>query len=860
MKHRLRWLAISLLGACAALSFVAPACAQLGATKDFGVGIVDAFDPAGDTKLVTISSQFTAPTADRPAVLMITARIAPDWHVYAITQPPGGPQPTKIRLAPSPQYRQIGPFRAFPPPKSHIVQEPPSWKGLEVQEHEGEVTWYAPIAISINVEPDALQIDGTIDWQVCIETKGDVSGQCIPQNAAIKARLGADVPIGPIDTFGHPADASPLPEPTFSGTYQAADSEVKLTGHLEPAIVRPGQSARLVITATPSPGWHVYAYSPYDSKPGSEPTLITFESTSGLVPLQPTTGATLKTDSTVPMFGPMRYYEGPVTWTTQIDVPTSATPGSYPIRGLIGYQACEYRDDGRGSCELAHAVHFQGTLQVGDAHGARESPLTFAAAKNYTDAALLATAWADLVDEPPPGSSPPGDATNAPSIRDLDIYDLSRVRVETEDRSFGYYIALAFVGGLILNLMPCVLPVIGLKVMSFVQQAGKSRAHALVLNLWYALGIVAVFLLLGLLAATLGLSWGGQFGSTTFNVIMVSIVFAMALSLLGVWEVPIPGFFGRGTAQELAAKEGPAGAFAKGVITTILATPCTAPFMATAIAWAVTQSLTTTLAVFASLGIGMASPYLLVGVFPELLRFLPKPGAWMETFKQLTGFVLLATVVFILTFIDPAAVVPTVAFLIGIGMACWLISRMSLAALWNEQLQTYALCGAVILLFGVVSFGWLYPQMQPRFENRMARAAADGEWRPFSLEQLKRVAVDDGRTVLVDFSADWCASCKVLEAAVLHTEPVEQAIAASGAVTMYADYTRYPPEIKETIHALRSNGVPVIAVFPGDRPYDPIVFRGGYTQNGLIEALEKATGRQLRTEGGAVAEAASAIR
>jgi hypothetical protein len=124
------------------------------------------------------------------------------------------------------------------------------------------------------------------------------------------------VPIGPLDTYGKPADTSPLREPTFSGTYQAADSEVKLTGHLEPAAVRPGESARLVITATPSPGWHVYAYSPYDNKPGSKPTLITFQSTSGLVPLEPKTDAAVKTDNSVPTFGPMRYHEGPVTWTT----------------------------------------------------------------------------------------------------------------------------------------------------------------------------------------------------------------------------------------------------------------------------------------------------------------------------------------------------------------------------------------------------------------------------------------------------------------------------------------------------------------------------------------------------------------
>ena len=146
---------------------------------------------------------------------------------------------------------------------------------------------------------------------------------------------------------------------------------------------------------------------------------------------------------------------------------------------------------------------------------------------------------------------------------------------------------------------------------------------------------------------------------------IAAVVFAMALSLLGVWEVPIPGFFGSGSVQSAAAKEGPLGAFLKGVVTTVLATPCTAPLMAAAIAWAVTQPLVTNLIVFAAVGLGMASPYLLIGVYPELLRFLPKPGAWMETFKQVSGFVLLGTVVFILSFIEPAAVVPTILLLLG---------------------------------------------------------------------------------------------------------------------------------------------------------------------------------------------------
>jgi thiol:disulfide interchange protein DsbD len=365
-----------------------------------------------------------------------------------------------------------------------------------------------------------------------------------------------------------------------------------------------------------------------------------------------------------------------------------------------------------------------------------------------------------------------------------------------------------------------------------------------VLNLWYAAGIIAVFLLLGVLAATINLSWGGQFGSTAFNVIIAAVVFAMALSLLGVWEVPIPGFFGSRSVQTAAHQEGPVGAFLKGVITTVLATPCTAPFMATAVAWAVAQPFTTTLAVFASLGIGMASPYVLVGVYPELLRFLPKPGRWMETFKQVTGFVLLATVVFVLSFIEPAAVVPTVALLLGIGIACWLVSRTPLTAEFNERLRSWGLAGLVVLLFVGVSFGVIY---------RIASGPLETAWQPFSLERLKQVAVDEGKTVLVDFSAEWCLNCKFFEKTVLHTEPVKQAIARFGAVPMYADYTDYPPEIDRTLKALRSNGVPVIAVFPGNSPYQPIVFRGSYSRQDLLNALQRASGGRVRSGSEAVA-------
>jgi len=164
------------------------------------------------------------------------------------------------------------------------------------------------------------------------------------------------------------------------------------------------------------------------------------------------------------------------------------------------------------------------------------------------------------------------------------------------------------------------------------------------------------------------MGWGQQFSSVTFNVVLASIVFVFGLSFLGVWEIPIPGFVGSGKTNELADREGPVGAFSKGVLTTVLATRCSGPLLGTALTWAVSQPPMLTYLVFTFVGLGMASPYLLAAAFPNITDLLPKPGAWMNTFKQSMGFVLLATVAYLLTFIPISVVVPMVVFMIGLGV------------------------------------------------------------------------------------------------------------------------------------------------------------------------------------------------
>jgi thiol:disulfide interchange protein len=186
-----------------------------------------------------------------------------------------------------------------------------------------------------------------------------------------------------------------------------------------------------------------------------------------------------------------------------------------------------------------------------------------------------------------------------------------------------------------------------------------------------------------------------------------------------------------------------------------------------------------------------------------------------------------------------------------------LVARTPLTAELGERLKSWGLAGAVVLSFAFVAFGWLYPGV-PSSGPAIAATIGDSgsPWQPFSLAALQRDVVERGHTLLVDFSAEWCLTCKMLEKTVLRSGPVEQAIAKSGVVTMYGDFTEYPPEIDRTIRALGSNGVPVIAIFPASEPYEPIVFRGAYTRSALISALERATGRQLESTSSTVADSA----
>lgn len=657
-----------------------------------------------------------------------------------------------------------------------------------------------------------------------------------------------------------------------------AEPDVQVSAQFTPATN--DRPAVLFVTADLPRGFHIYAVDQgkLPDGGGPQPTKLTIAGPAGvrlLGPFQPLAPPQTHVDREAFVGLELREHEGSVTWFAPVELPSGADPASLSIDVLLDSQICDANNCIPVEREVTAGLGKGFPLPPG-----AELVIDKSAAESPSEMTAKTPGERSLTRPKATSTSP-----ESPQSLSIDVapiaggpkYDISQISLgETAERSLVYYLLSALVGGIILNVMPCVLPVIGLKVMSFVQQAGESRTRALLLNVWYSLGIVSVFLALAALAVIAQVGWGDQFASTWFNVTLVGIVFAMALSLLGVWEIPIPGFVGSGAALDLAEKEGPAAAFLKGILTTLLATPCTAPLMASALAWAVRQPGWVTFSVFGAMGLGMASPYLLVGAFPSLIRFLPKPGMWMETFKKMMGLVLLCTVVWILSYVSPPLVVPTVAFMVAIGAACWWVARTPNYEPLGKRMLAWTQALMFVGVAAMGCYGLLYERvMRPRYDGQIAEkvrrevvdekvalleqlaqvdTSADlqqvsnklaaslvedgAAWQPFDLQRLGSVVLGDRKTVLVDFTADWCWNCKVLENTVLKSEEVEQALRESGVVTMTADYTEKPQWLKETIRALDANGVPITAIFPADRPYHPIVLRGVYTKATLLEHLQ----------------------
>ena len=748
-------------------------------------------------------------------LLEVTATMDPSWHVYSLTQPSGGPLKTHIKLEPSDQYRLLGSFAPDHPPKLHYVDV---FK-MNAEEFSERVTWSVPIEVN---DAANLKISGFAEGQVCAD-----GGACVPfddQESAFEATVQGEL------TEAQTA--------ALTGV-QLPNTHSPIRTWLSRDTVKPGDSVNLLVAFDPEADWHVYAYEQKKSSPFLQPTLIHSSLPDGWSSRPATSAAAIISKKSPVGDDPTRYYDGAATIAVPIEIPKDAKPGEYPLSGRVAFQTCA------NACDFPTAIAWKSQLAV-SADVKKTDPASIGVA-SFEGKPLKYEMVAQLVESAPAsqgassesndsshgvvasnsdsgnggtpldnanqgGNATGSDASNANTTADSVASSATASQSATgegqgftglSDLEFDAttdvssmpllrVLGLAFVGGFILNFMPCVLPVIGLKVLSFVDQAGSDRVKVFNLNLVYALGMLTVFWILAAFAAApllglseKGLGWGQQFNYQGFAIPLVCVVFVMALSFLGVWEIPIPGFATSGAATELTEKEGLSGAFFKGIITTVLATPCSAPGLGAAYAFAVnSKSIPMAFLIFTVLGLGMAVPYLLIGAFPSLIRFLPKPGAWMDTFKQLMGFVLLGTVIFLMQNVSLANLLPTIALLFGLWFACWWIGSVPLTAEPGKRWRAWGVSLVIGLISVVIAFGrqidagnmtlsGIKGASERKITRLVDRRVSDLKlgsvespqtqvshsknelpWEIFRPELLDEL-IRDQHTVMVDFTADW---------------------------------------------------------------------------------------------------------
>jgi thiol:disulfide interchange protein len=402
-----------------------------------------------------------------------------------------------------------------------------------------------------------------------------------------------------------------------------------------------------------------------------------------------------------------------------------------------------------------------------------------------------------------------------------------------------FYVLTAFLGGLILNCMPCVLPVISLKIMSFVNMAGESRSKTFKHGLVFSIGVLMSFWVLAGALLTLQayghlVGWGFQLQNALFVGTLAIVIFIFSLSLFGIFEfgAVFASWAGKGQVKtNKTGSESVTGSFFSGILATAVATPCTGPFLGSAIGFAVTQPPLWALIVFTSLGLGMASPYLILAAFPSLLRFIPKPGNWMVTFKEISGFIMLATVIWLLWVFTAQTshyslfIMMGALFLFAIG--CWVSGKWA-SPVKKQRIRVIGTSLALIFF----AFGGVLA-----YEAATVEEMNETEWEVFSPERLAQLRTE-GTPVFVDFTAKWCLICQQNHL-VLSNDRVAKKFKELGVVRMKADWTKHDPTITNTLRLFGRNGVPLYIVYNGNTHQDAEVLPQVLTPDLVIAQLDK---------------------
>jgi len=410
------------------------------------------------------------------------------------------------------------------------------------------------------------------------------------------------------------------------------------------------------------------------------------------------------------------------------------------------------------------------------------------------------------------------------------------------------YLVLALLGGLILNLMPCVLPILSLKVLHIVSQRGAPRAHARKHAMVYLLGVLASFwALAGLVMAGRLASWGEQFQDPRFVVVMTILMTLVGLNLFGLFEVILPGAAAT-KATELTGKGGLPGSFFTGALSVVLGASCVAPLLAAAVGWAISQTPLMILLAFSMIGLGLAFPFVLLSFFPALQHLLPKPGAWMEKFKVAMGFPMLATAAWLLSqtadHFGSRGPLWVGLFLVILGLAAWIFGEFH-----QRGNKRRGLAALAALLVAGGGYAWALEHelnwRNPPADVPGSTASATGNpengmaWLPWSADAVSEARAA-GRPVLVDFTANWCLTCQLNKKTSLEIEPVRAKLEAMNAVALLGDYTRKNPDITAELKRFERAGVPLVLVYPRDPSRPPQILPTILTPEIVLNALDAA--------------------
>lgn len=585
-----------------------------------------------------------------------------------------------------------------------------------------------------------------------------------------------------------------------------ANEQVQATIISDVKSVQPGKQFRLAVELRMQPKWHTYYKESGDA---GMPTKIEWVLPEGF------TAGELIWEK------PEKFIEGPITTYGYQDrtviaakiTPPSTLPVGHEVelRGKVKWLACRELCI-PGSADLA--------LSLPTAAAAEPAPQEVL--EKFSKLGFNGSVK-DLSSSSPSGPSTNVGATGPPQA--------GGTSAPQDSTSLATSLAFALIGGFILNFMPCVLPVIAIKVISLVEQAKDEPQRVRLLGVTFSSGIIVSFLALagivvGIKSAGQDVGWGFQFQHPPFVIAMATIVLVLALSLFGLFYISAPG----GQAfDKLASKEGFLGTFFKGVLATILSTPCTAPFLGAALGFAFAQPAPIIFAMFFTIGLGMSLPYLLLTMSPKLMRFMPRPGVWMEKFKESMGFLLLATVVWLMGVLGKQigidGLVSVAYFLTAVAFGVWIVSRFTDLTSSGARLVSVWLVAIVV----VASAFYMFVIQMPK----------GSEWEPFTAEKLEKYK-SEGKTVFVDFTAEWCLTCKVNENTVLNTKPVQEKMNALKVAKLKADWTSQDQSISKLLASFNRSGVPLYVIYPANKPDQPIVFPEVITQPMVLQKLDEA--------------------